>query len=158
MQGGNDLIGDAPFDLLALTVLRVQRQGDGHRLGQVAGEQQAQGVFGRLKAPRGVEARRELEPDLESAQQGRGLSHSFQRHEAGPLGFGQAIQADGNQAPVFAGEGDDVGNRAQCDQIQQRAQVEIDGVGQASLASALGQRVGELEGNSHGAEFGKGGN
>ena len=72
------------------------------------------------------------------------------------MGCGQALQADGNQEAVLAGQRDDVGDGAEGDQVEQGAQVEIGGAGQAGFASALEQGVGEFEGETDGAEFGEG--
>ena len=69
----------------------------------------------------------------------------------------QALQADGNQDAVLAGQRDDVGNGAEGDQVEQGAQVEVGGAGQAGFASALEEGVGELEGEAGGAEFGEAG-
>ena len=155
-QAGDDFVGDAALDLLALAVLRVQGLRDGQRLGEVAGQQQAQGILGGFQAAGGIEPGRELEPDFVGAQQRGALSDPFQGDQPGPLGRGQALQAGGNQDPVFAGQRDDVGNGAQRDQVEQGAQVEVGGARQARFASALDQGVGEFEGEADGAEFGEG--
>ena len=138
--------------LWASSVLR-----DGQRLGEVAGQQQAQGFLGGFQAAGGVEAGRELEADFVGAEQGRGLGDSLQGDQPGPLGGVQALQAGGDQDAVLAGQRDDVGDGAEGDQVEQRAQVEVGRAGQAGLASALDQGVGEFEGEAGGAEFGEGG-
>ena len=118
-------------------LLGVELLRDGQGFGQVAGQQQAQGVFGGFEAARGVETGGELEADFVGAEQGRGLSDSFQGDQAGPLGGVQALQAGGNQNAVLAGERDDVGDGAEGDQVEQGAQVEVGRAGQAGFASAL---------------------
>ena len=129
----------------------------GQGFGQVAGQEQAQGVFGGFEAAGGIEAGRELEADFVGAERGRGLGDSFQGDQAGPLGGVQAFQAGGDQNAVFAGERDDVGDGAEGDQVEQGAQVEVGCAGQAGFASALEEGVGEFEGEAGGAEFGEGG-
>ena len=131
--------------------------GDGQGFGQVAGQEEAQGVFGGFEAAGGVETGRELEADFVGAEQGRGLSDSFQGDQAGALGGVEAFQASGDQDAVLAGERDDVGDGAEGDQVEQGAQVEVGCAGQAGFASALEEGVGEFEGEAGGAEFGEGG-
>ncbi len=80
----------------------------------------------------------------------RGL---FQRDQSGPLRRVQPLQTGGDQNAIFAGERNEVGNRAQRDQIQQRSQIEFRRAGQAGFASAFDQRMGEFEGEAGGAEF-----
>ncbi len=67
----------------------------------------------------------------------------------------RAFEAGGNEDAVLAGQRDEVGDGAERDQVEQRAQVEIRRARQARFASALHQGVGELEGEAGGAEFGE---
>ena len=77
----------------------------------------------------------------------------LQGDQPGPLRGVQAFQAGGNQNAVLAGQRDDVGDGAERDQIEQRAQIEFRRAGQTGFASAFDQGVGELEGEAGGAEF-----
>ena len=156
-HGGDDFVGDAAFDLLALAVAGVQLMRDGQRLVQAAGQQQAQRVFGGFEAAGGVETGRELEADFVCAERDRGLSDSFQRDQARALGGVEALQANGSEDAVLAGQRNDVGDGAEGDQIEQGAQVKVRGAGQAGFASALEESVRELEGEAGGTEFGEGG-
>ena len=152
----NDFLGDGAFDLLALAVVGVQVLREGQRFGEVAGQQQAQSVLGGFQPAGGVETGGELEADFVGAEPGRGLSDSFQGHQPRPLGGVQAFQAGGNQNAVLAGQGDDVGNGGESNQVEQGAQVELGRARQAGLASAFDEGVGEFEGEAGGTEFGEG--
>jgi len=154
-QGADDFVGDGAFDLLALAVVGVELLGDGQRLREVGGQEEAEGVFGGFEAARGVESGRELEADFVSAKRVRGLSDSFQGDQAGAAGGVEAFQAGGNEDAVFAGERDNVGDGAEGNEVKQGAQVEAGCAGQAGIASALEEGVGELEGKAGGAEFGE---
>ena len=112
-----------------------------------------QGVLGGFQPSGGVQSRRELEADFVSAEFLRRLRDFFQCDEPGPLRFVQPLQAGGNQDAVFADERHDVGNRAERDQIQQRAQIKFRRAGQAVFASALDQRVGQFEREAGGAKL-----
>ena len=128
---------------------------DGQRLRHVARQQQAQRFLRRFQPPGGVQARGELEADFVRAERRRALGDLFQRHQAGPLRVAQPFQSGGNENAVFADERHEVGNRAERDEIEQRAQIEFRRAGQTDFASALDQGVGEFEGEAGGAEFGE---
>ena len=81
------------------------------------------------------------------------LRDFFQRDEAGPLRLVQPFQTGGNQNAVLADERNQIGNRAERDQVQQRAQIKFRRAGQAGFASALHQRVRQLEREAGGAQF-----
>ena len=84
-----------------------------------------QGVLGGFQTAGGVQSRRELKADIVRAEFLRRLRDFFQRDESRALGFVQSLQTGGNQDSVFANERHDVGNRAERDQIQQRAQIKF---------------------------------
>lgn len=67
----------------------------------------------------------------------------------------QALETDGHEDAVLAGERDEVGDGAERDKIKQRAKIELRRAGQAEVAGAFDERVGELEGEAGGAEFAK---
>ena len=103
----------------------VERLRDRQRFGFIAGEQQVQRFLGGFQPAGGVQARRELEADFIRADGLGALGDFFQRHQSGALRGVQSFQAGGNQHPVFAGQRNDVGNRAQRDQIEQRTQIKF---------------------------------
>ena len=119
------------------------------------GHEQVQRLFGRFEAAGGVESRRELKPDFVSSGRFRCLRDFLQGDQTGTRSRFQALQAGGNQNAVFAGERDDVGDRAECDQIQQRPQIKIGEFRQTHFASVFHQGMGEFERKTGGAEFGK---
>jgi hypothetical protein len=145
-QVADDFIGDAALDLLPRTVMGVQLLRDGQGFSQVGGQQQTQGVLGGFEAARGIETGRELEAHFIRAEQGRGLSDSFQGDKAGPPSSVEAFQTSGYQDAVFRGERDNVGNGAEGDQVKQGAQVEVGRARETGFTSALYEGVGELEG------------
>ena len=79
----------------------------------------------------------------------------LQGDEAGALRRVEALQAGADKDAVLARQGDDVGNRAEGDQVQEGAQVEIGDAGQAGFAAALDEGMGQLEGEADRAEFGE---
>ena len=113
-----DFLDDAALNFLALTIPGVEILGERHGLGQVAGEQQTQGCFGGFQPSGGVETRRELKTDVMGAQHGGRLRGLFQGNESGSLRQVQSLQPGGDQNAVFSNERNQVGNRAQCDQIE----------------------------------------
>ena len=74
----------------------------------------------------------------------------LQSDESGPLRCVQPLQAGGHQNPILTGERNDIGNRAQRHQIEQRPQIEFRGAGQIDFASAFDQRVGQFERQANG--------
>ena len=114
-----------------------------------------QRFFRRFQSPGGVQSRRELEADFVSADFVRCLRGFFQRQNSGALGFVQLPQAGGNQNPVFAGERNQVGDRAERDQIQQRFQIKFRRAGEICFAPAFDQGMRELEGEAGGAKLGE---
>jgi hypothetical protein len=152
-HGAKDLVGNGAFDFLPLAVMRVQILRERQRFGQVAGQEQAQGFFGRFEPARGVEAGRELEADFVGAERDRGLSDPFQSDQTWSLRRVEAFQTGRDQHPVFAGQRDDVGDRGEGDQIEQGAQIKLRGAGQGDCTAALEEGVGEFEGEAGGAKF-----
>ncbi len=96
-----------------------------------------------------------MEAHFVGAERRRTLGDLLQGDQARPLRRVQTLQAGGDQDAVFPGQRDQVGDGAQRDQVEQGAQVEIGRAGQAGLAPALDQRVGELEGQADGTKFGE---
>ena len=146
---------DAALDFLPLAIPQIQFLR--HWLGgfQIRCQHQLQRFFGGFQPAGGVEARRELKTDFVCAEHGRTLRHFLQRHEAGAPGGAQPFQTGGNKNPVFTGERNQIRNRAQRHQIQQRLQVKFRRAGQIDFATALDQSVGEFEGQAGGAKLGE---
>jgi hypothetical protein len=147
-HGGSGLVGDGALDLLPLAVARVEGLGDGQRLGVVAGEEEAEGIFGGFEAAGGVETGGKLEADVLGAEQGWRLGDLFKGDETGALGGVEALEADGGEDAVFAGEGDDVGDGAEGDEVEEGAEVEVGGAGETGFAGAFEESVGEFEGEA----------
>ena len=105
------------------------------------------------KRPAAFKSRRELKTDFVSADFFRRLRDFFQRENSGALGFVQLPQTGGNQNPIFADERNQIRNRAERDQIQQRFQIKFRRAGQIGFAPAFDERVREFEGESGGTKF-----
>ena len=72
----------------------------------------------------------------------------LERHQAGALSGVQALEAGRYEQAVFANQWNDVGNGAQRDEVQQRAQIVISETRKIEAASALEECVGEFEGEA----------
>ncbi len=151
----DDFVRHDALDLLAFAVAGIEALRNGLSLRRVTREQQAQRFLRGLQPARGVEARRKLETDFIHPQRGRRLRHFLEGDEAGSLGGSQAVQSGGYQNAVLAGQGHDIRNGSQRDQIQQRTQIEFCRPGQAVLAAALDEGVGEFECEPDRAKFTK---
>ena len=77
----------------------------------------------------------------------------FQRDKARSFRGVQPFQSGGDEDAVLAGERDEIGNSAQRDEIEQRAQIIIRCAGKVHLASAFDECVCELEGEADRTEF-----
>ena len=115
-----------------------------------------QRFFRRFEAAGGIEPGRKLKTDFVNADGVVRLRDFFQRDNPGALGLVQLPQAGGSENAVFACQRNEVGNRSQRDQIQQRLQIKFRHAGQIFFAPAFNDGMREFKGKAGGAKFGRG--
>ena len=98
---------------------------------------------------------RELKADFVAADRALDAGDFLECDESGPCRGGEPLQASGHENAVLGDERHEVGDGAERDEIEQRAQIKFLRAGEVGGATVLEQRVCELEGQAGGAEFGE---
>ena len=140
------LLHNALLHRLAAGVERICLSGQRGGAGCVAGGEQIQRDIRRIHAPAGIDARRQQERGLHTADIGA-LLHArrlHQRAQAGARRLPHGAQPQRGQGAVFAQQRHHIGNRGQPSQLK---------AGQNLLAR---QRAGQLVGNARAAQIAAG--
>src|SRR5262249_20890180 len=141
------------LDSPAFPVALIEPAGNRPGGGEVRRHQEMQGFLGGFETPGSVQARRELESDLIRARRSVDGSDLLQSHQARPSRNVQLLKAGGNQDAIFPGQGHEVGDSSERDEVEELSDVEIRGGGDTQFAPALDEGVGELESESNGAQL-----
>jgi hypothetical protein len=80
------------------------------------------------------------------------LGDLFEGDEAGPASVVKAFETGGDEDAVFVNERDEVRNRSDGDEVEERAEVEFGCPGEAGVAAAFDEGVGEFEGETDGTK------
>ncbi len=147
-QLGEGGFEDVLFELLALTVARVEFVRETAGFGGVFGEEEFERGFGGVEAAGGVEARAEAEADF-GGEDGR--DHGGDLHQGAqtfPFGVAEAGQAVANYDTVFAAQRGEVADGAHGGEVEEVAQVGV------AAAGDFLKSVAEFEDEGGGAEVG----
>jgi len=147
------LVGCVALDFSAFVVVVVEGLGSFLGLVVVPGQQEVQRRIWVVHSAGGVEARAKVKTDIEDGDRRGDVGHFLEGEEAGPGGLAELLEAGADEFAVLAGQRHEVGHGAKGDEVEVLLEVEVAFLLEPLLAAALDERVGELEGEAHGAEF-----
>src|SRR5580765_1190090 len=124
-NSANHLLGDIALDFLAFPILRIKTSRHIEGFCAVFGQEQLEGLEGVFQPASGIEPGSKLKADFISADWFGNLRDLFQSDQAWPRGLVKAFDPFANEDAIFTGERNEVGNCAESDQVQRRAQVEF---------------------------------
>jgi hypothetical protein len=152
---GDGLDEHALLDLAAVGVGLVEVRGERAGLGEARGAEELEADGGVVEAAGGVDAGAEMEADLAGAHGPFGLEVSdfLEGADAGALGVGERVEAVANEDAVGSGEGDDVADGGERDEVHERLERGLAaGVEPAEGAKRAPERHHEVEGDAGGAQ------
>ena len=124
-NGIHGLIGNIPFDHLALSIVRIQLTGQLTRFLQIIRKHETQSGIGIDQAAGRIDPGPQLKADLENSEFVPYLGNFHESQQPGTLGLVQPLEPGGDQDPVFIHQWHQVRNRAQSHKVQERPQIII---------------------------------